>query len=82
MDTYGIAARIAVFGFRQSVGGELTGLVIPSRNSQEGVRYFTLCPPVGSSYGAPVPDEPRNNLRPSAKVISLPFALCDPSLDW
>ena len=49
MDTYGIAARIAVFGFRQSVGGELTGLVIRSRNSQERMRYFTLCPPVGSS---------------------------------
>ena len=49
MDTYGIAARIAVFEFRQSVGGEQTGLDIRSRNSQERMRYFTLCPPVGSS---------------------------------
>src|SRR5262245_28612866 len=45
-------------------------------------RYFYFCPAAGSSYGAPVPVEPRNNLRPSARVISLPFALCDPSLDW
>src|SRR5262249_53853647 len=41
---------------------------------------FYFC--AGSSYGAPVPVEPRNNLRPSPRVISLPFALCDPSLDW
>src|SRR5689334_23289374 len=43
---------------------------------------FTVWPPCGNSYGAPVPVEPRNNLRPSAKVISLPFALFEPSLDW
>src|SRR5207237_2654621 len=58
-----------------------------ARKSGHGIRmnvwrYFTLCPPGGSSYGAPVPVEPRNNLRPSAKVISLPFALLEPSLDW
>ena len=32
------------------------------------------------SSGAPVPDEPRNSLRPSGKVTSRPFALFDPSL--
>src|ERR1700686_1885304 len=44
-------------------------------------RFSYLAPGV-SSYGAPVPDEPRNNLRPSANVRSLPLARCDPSLDW
>jgi hypothetical protein len=34
-----------------------------------------------SSYGAPVPDEPRNSFRPSGNVTSRPFALFDPSLD-
>ena len=32
-----------------------------------------------SSYGAPVPDEPRNNFVPSVNVMSLPFALFEPS---
>ncbi len=32
-----------------------------------------------NSYGAPVPDDPRNSLRPSGNVRSLPFALLDPS---
>src|SRR5262245_39856621 len=45
-------------------------------------RYQLYFCPAGSSYGAPVPVEPRNKWRPSARVISLPFALCDPSLDW
>ncbi len=49
MDTYGIACSHCRFEFRQSVGGERTGLDIRSRNSQERMRYFTLCPPVGSS---------------------------------
>ena len=34
-----------------------------------------------SSYGAPVPDEPRNNFRPSGNVTSLPFARFEPSFD-
>ena len=34
-----------------------------------------------SSYGAPLPDEPRNRFRPSENVTSRPFALFDPSLD-
>lgn len=40
--------------------------------------YFDRLPGV-NSYGAPVPDEPTNSFRPSEKVISLPFALRDPS---
>src|SRR5712691_5303604 len=33
----------------------------------------------GFSTGAPVPDDPRNSLRPSAKVMSRPFPRLDPS---
>src|SRR2546422_1914280 len=32
------------------------------------------------SYGAPVPEEPTNNLLPSGKVMSFPFALFESSL--
>jgi hypothetical protein len=41
--------------------------------------HFSL---LSLSYGAPVPDEPRNTFRPSAKVTSRPFALRDPSFAW
>ena len=38
------------------------------------------------SFGAPVPDEPMNSLRPSGKVTSRPlarhFGLHSPSFDW
>src|SRR5688572_13814716 len=34
------------------------------------------------SYGAPVPDEPRNSVCPLGSVRSRPFARCDPSFDW
>src|SRR5438270_544404 len=44
--------------------------------------YFLSWLPGASSYGAPVPEEPRNNLRPSGNVRSLPLARCDPSLAW
>src|SRR5437870_146917 len=61
------------------------GSVVPfqrAHSSANAWRYLAFLPPGVSSYGAPVPVEPRNNLRPSAKVISLPFALREPSLDW
>src|SRR6266853_2464800 len=45
--------------------------------------YWVLGGAAGvNSYGAPVPEEPRNNLRPSGKVRSLPLARCVPSFDW
>src|ERR1700682_5724310 len=48
--------------------------------------YFVYWVPGGvpgvNSYGAPVPEEPRNNLRPSEKVRSLPLARRVPSFDW
>jgi hypothetical protein len=39
--------------------------------------YF--CPPASGSNGAPVPDDPMNNLRPSGYVRSRPFARFVPS---
>jgi hypothetical protein len=52
--------------------------------SQSGAVRTTYFRSVGSrpSFGAPVPDDPRNSLRPSANVMSLPFALIPPSLAW
>jgi len=47
----------------------------PHSEAQEEADHFF------GSYGAPVPDEPRNSFRPSGKVTSLPFARFDPSLD-
>src|SRR6266853_1211045 len=45
--------------------------------------YWVLGGAAGvNSYGAPVPDEPRNNLRPSGNVRSLPLARFVPSFDW
>src|SRR5260370_37488122 len=36
----------------------------------------------GKWEGGRVPDEPRNNFRPSGNVRSLPLARCDPSFAW
>src|SRR5260370_1931603 len=36
----------------------------------------------GKWEGAPVPDEPKNKLRPSGNARSLPLARCDPSFAW
>ena len=44
------------------------------------VTSYFFCAPGVSSCGAPVPDEPMNILRPSAKVMSRPLARRDPSL--
>src|SRR5215468_2474403 len=35
-----------------------------------------------NSYGAPVPEDPRNNFFPSGKVRSRPLARLVPSFDW
>src|SRR5882672_6821852 len=48
---------------------------------QEEARSQLVRPGV-NSYGATVPEEPRNNLRPSGKVRSRPLARRDPSFDW
>ncbi len=55
----------------------------PEASSKESVhgRSAAIHFPDFSSYGAPVPDEPRNSFRPSGNVTSRPFALFDPSLD-
>ena len=37
--------------------------------------YFGASLASAPSFGAPVPDEPMNSLRPSGKVTSRPFAL-------
>src|SRR5882724_7921612 len=41
--------------------------------------YFVL---FSVSDGAPVPDEPRNNVCPLGSVRSLPLHRCDPSFAW
>ena len=55
----------------------------PEVSSEESVhrRTAAIYFPDFSSYGAPVPEEPRNSFRPSGSVTSRPFALFDPSLD-
>jgi len=55
----------------------------PDVSTQESVHRRTAAIhfPDFSSYGAPVPDEPRNSFCPSGNVTSRPFALFDPSLD-
>src|SRR2546430_13396059 len=35
-----------------------------------------------SSFGAPVPEEPRNSILPLGSVRLRPFARCEPSLAW
>src|SRR5713101_956608 len=55
----------------------------PEVSSEESVhrRTAAIYFPDFSSYGAPVPEEPRNSFRPSGSVTSRPLALFDPSLD-
>jgi hypothetical protein len=64
----------------------LARLPVRARQVMRDLGYFAYWVPGGvpgvNSYGAPVPEEPRNNLRPSGKVRSRPLARCDPSLDW
>ena len=57
--------------------------LLPKILSNESVHRRTAAIhfPDFSSYGAPVPDEPRNSFRPSGNVTSRPFALFEPSLD-
>ena len=62
-----------VFGFGNTSRTE------PSRDTHRG-RSAVSTPGRASSYGAPVPDDPRKSLVPSASVMSRPFARFVPSL--
>jgi len=71
----------------QDLGARTKLAVLASQLGQGTARCvcatFTLCElPHFLSYGAPVPDEPRNNVCPLGKVRSRPFARRDPSFDW
>src|ERR1700693_2751462 len=48
----------------------------------DALSYFDFWLLGVNSYGAPVPEEPRNNLRPSGRVRSLPLHRCEPSFAW
>ena len=52
MHTYGIAARIAVFEFRQSVGGELDRSRYPVTEFSGARALFYTLPPRGQLVGS------------------------------
>ena len=61
-------------------------VTLPFCALQAPVAYFGISVGSAPSFGAPVPDEPMNSLRPSGKVTSRPLALQAGvqrlSLDW
>src|SRR5215203_6699533 len=77
-------SRISEFGLRkigdrQSTIHNLQLIRIPKSEIRDRYRppgFLGAGASVGSrpSFGAPVPDDPMNSLRPSAKVTSRPFA--------
>ena len=74
----------------ERIGGFFFAGARPSGNSAQKDDGCDQCTKVGSrtahfffsSYGAPVPDEPRNSFLPSGRVMSRPLARMDPSFDW
>ena len=51
-------------------------------NADRKTTVWNYWPRRSLSYGAPVPEEPRKNLRPSSNVTSRPLARFDRSLAW